>query len=138
VRSNLRLRNHVVPYSRFTSDLAGGRLPAFSLVVPNLCHSMHDCSVATGDRWLAGFLGPLLASPELHDSVVLVTFDEGSSSQHGGGRIPTLVLGPLVEPGARSSRLVTHYGVLRTIEDGLGLPRLGASARARPINGIWR
>jgi hypothetical protein len=138
VRSSLRLRNHVVPYSRFASDLAGGRLPAFSLVVPNLCHSMHDCSVATGDRWLAGFVGPLLANRQLDDSAVFVTFDEGSSWLHGGGRIPTLVLGPLVKPGARSSRLVTHYGVLRTIEEGLGLPRLGASSRARPITGIWR
>jgi hypothetical protein len=138
VRSSPRLRDHVVPYSRFAPDLAGGRLPAFSLVVPNLCHSMHDCSVATGDRWLAGFLRPLLASPELGHSAVFVTFDEGSSSVHGGGRVATLVLGPLVEPGARSSRLVTHYGVLRTIEDGLGLPRLGASAGARPITGIWR
>jgi phosphatidylinositol-3-phosphatase len=138
VRSSQRLRDHVVPYSRFAPDLAGGRLPTFSLVVPNLCHSMHDCSVATGDRWLAGFLRPLLASPELDHSAVFVTFDEGSSSVHGGGRVATLVLGPLVEPGTRSSRLVTHYGVLRTIEDGLGLPRLGVSARARPITGIWR
>ena len=138
VRSSPRLRDHVVPYSRFAPDLAGGRLPAFSLVVPNLCHSMHDCSVATGDRWLAGFLRPLLASPALDHSAVFVTFDEGSSSVHGGGRVATLVLGPPVEPGTRNSRLVTHYGVLRTIEDGLGLPRLGASARARPITGIWR
>ena len=81
---------------------------------------------------------PLLASPELADSVVFVTFDEGESYVRGGGRIPTLVLGPLVRPGARSSQVVTHYGVLRTIEDGLGLPRLGASARAKPITGIWR
>jgi hypothetical protein len=33
---------------------------------------------------------------------------------------------------------MTHYGLLRTIEDGLGLPRLGRSARGRPITGIWK
>jgi hypothetical protein len=69
---------------------------------------------------------------------VIVTFDEGSSWVHGGGRIPTLVLGPLVRSGVRSRQVVTHYGVLRTIEDGLGLPHLGASAGAQPIRGIWR
>jgi acid phosphatase len=98
---------------------------------------MHDCSVSTGDRWLKGFLAPLLASPALKDSAVFVTFDEGEGNV-SGGRVPTLVLGPLVRPGARNSQVVTHYGVLRTIEDGLGLPRLGASASARPITGIWR
>lgn len=138
VRSSPRLRDHVVPYSRFAPDLANGRLPTFSLVVPNLCHSMHDCSLAVGDAWLKRFVKPLLASPELANSVVIVTFDEGESYARGGGRIATLVLGPLVKPRARSSQLVTHYGVLRTIEDGLGLPRLGASARARPVTGIWR
>ena len=137
IRSSAARRSHVVPLTRFASDLRAGKLPAFSLVVPDLCHSMHDCPVATGDRWLGGFLRPLLASPALKESTVFVTFDEGEGNV-SGGRIPTLVLGPLVRSGARSSQLVTHYGVLRTIEDGLGLPRLGASARARPITGIWR
>src|SRR6202008_155475 len=36
----------------FTSDLGRNRLPAFSFVTPDLCHDMHDCPVATGDRWL--------------------------------------------------------------------------------------
>jgi hypothetical protein len=138
VRSNAERRDDVVPLTEFASDLRGGRLPAFSLVVPDLCHSMHDCSVATGDRWLEGFLRPLLASSQLAQSVVIVTFDEGSSDARGGGHIPTLVLGPLVRRGVRSRQIVRHYGVLRTIEDGLGLPRLGSSAAARPIAGIWR
>ena len=118
-----------MPLTRFASDLRGGKLPAFSLVVPDLCHSMHDCPVATGDRWLKGFLRPLLASPALKDSAVFVTFDEGEDGV-SGGRVATLVLGPLVRRAARSGQVVTHYGVLRTIEDGLGLPRLGASAAA--------
>jgi hypothetical protein len=33
---------------------------------------------------------------------------------------------------------MTHYGLLRTIEDGLGLPRLGRSARVGPVTGIWK
>jgi hypothetical protein len=28
--------------------------------------------------------------------------------------------------------------LLRTVEDGLGLPRLGRSAGAAPVTGIWR
>jgi phosphatidylinositol-3-phosphatase len=126
-----RLRR-VVPLRQLSSDLAAHRLPDFSLVVPNLCHDMHDCSVATGDRWLRGFLPPLL---RLADTAVFVVFDESDTLAAG---VPAIALGPLVRPGSRFQPAMTHYGLLRTIEDGFGLPRLGRSARAGPITGIWR
>jgi acid phosphatase len=99
---------------------------------------MHDCSVSTGDRWLGKFLQPLLASNQLSGGVVFVVFDEGSSSEGGGGRVPALVLGPAVEQHSRATAASTHYGLLRTIEDAWGLPLLGRSAQAKPITGIWR
>jgi hypothetical protein len=33
---------------------------------------------------------------------------------------------------------MSHYGLLRTIEDAWGLPRLGRSAQESPVTGIWR
>jgi hypothetical protein len=48
-----------------------------------------------------------------------------------GGHIATIVAGPDVRPGARNAQPVDHYGVLRTIEDALGLPRLAGAASAR-------
>ena len=41
-------------------------------------------------------------------------------------------------PGAAFAKTTNHYGLLRTIEDGWGLPYLGRSATARPIAGIWK
>ena len=114
------------------------RLPAFSLVVPDLCHDMHDCAVATGDRWLTSFLKPLLGSPGLGNGVVFVVFDEGTSNAGGGGHVPALVLGSPVRPGARVSAPLDHYSVLRTIEESWHLALLGDSASAAPITGIWR
>ena len=99
---------------------------------------MHDCPVAAGDAWLRSFLRPLLASPQLKRSLVLVTFDEGTSYGRDGGHVATLAVGPLVRPGAVSRRPVNQFGLLRTIEDGLGLPALGASRVNRPVTGIWR
>ena len=125
----------IVPLGELSSDLAAGTLPDFAVVVPNLCNSMHDCSVGVGDRWLRRTVGPLLHLPR---TVVFVTFDEGTSSVRGGGHITTLAVGTAVQRHAVFTRLTTHYGLLRTIEDAWGLPRLGASARARPITGIWR
>jgi acid phosphatase len=99
---------------------------------------MHDCPVSIGDRWLRENIVPLLRRPQLADSVVFVVFDEGSTDTGGGGRVAALALGPLVRPGAHFLRPTGHYGLLRTIEDAWGLPRLGKSAQAKPITGIWR
>ncbi|HUK93963.1 MAG TPA: alkaline phosphatase family protein [Gaiellaceae bacterium] len=131
-------RRRVVPLRQFPRDLAANRLPSFSLVVPNLCHDMHDCSVATGDAWLNGFLKPLLRSRKLANSVVFVVFDETEGSLGANGLIPALALGPAVVPGSRYRGATSHYGLLRTIEDAWGLPRLGRSRGAAPITGIWR
>ncbi|MGB2953866.1 MAG: alkaline phosphatase family protein [Gaiellaceae bacterium] len=128
----------IVPLGRFGADLAARRLPSFSLVVPNLCHDMHDCSVRTGDRWLASFLRPLLDSAAMRRGVVFVVFDEGSSDVGGGGRVVALALGPLVRPHSRFTGATNHYGLLRTVEGGLGLPLLSRSAMQPPITGIWR
>jgi hypothetical protein len=131
-------RQRVVPYEQLSRDVARNRLPSFALVVPNLCDDMHDCSVAIGDGWLNAQIVPLLTKPVLRDSVVFVVFDEGTSTVGGGGNVASLVLGPLVRAGAVSTQKTSHYGLLRTIEDAWHLPRLGLTAEARPITGIWR
>jgi hypothetical protein len=130
--------NRVVPYTQLARDLAAHRLPDFSLVIPNLCDDMHDCSVATGDAWLKAHVVPLLRSRQLRGGVVFVVFDEGTSDTGGGGRIEALALGPTVKRGSRFTRATNHYGLLRTIEDAWKLPRLGSSRTATPIGGIWR
>jgi hypothetical protein len=128
----------IVPLTQLARDLAARRLPDFSLVVPNLCHDTHDCSLTTGDRWLGSFLPPLLASPELAGSVVFVIFDEGSTNLRGGGHIPAIALGPAVRPHTRYTLPMTHYSLLRTIEDAWRLDLLGRSAQAHAVAGIWR
>jgi phosphatidylinositol-3-phosphatase len=124
-------RRNVVPFTQLAADLRSEQLPDFALVVPDGCHDMHDCPVRTGDRWLARTIPALL---DLPDTVVFVTFDEGTAPNH----VPALALGTAVKPHSTFAARTNHYGLLRTIEDAWGLPPLGASARAAPITGIWR
>ena len=131
-------RTRVVPFPRLERDLAARRPPDFALVIPNLCNDMHDCPVSTGDAWLKAHIVPLLHSPELRASVVFVVFDEGTSDTGGGGRVEALALGPTVRRGSTFTQATNHYGLLRTIEDAWGLPRLGFSRKGTPIGGIWR
>jgi phospholipase C len=131
--------DRVVPLAQFGRDLVRRRLPSYSLVVPSLCHDMHDCRTRVGDRWLARFLRPVL--PRLGRSdVVFVVFDEGrrSDTRGGGGRVVAIAAGPSVRRHAVVRRPYDHYSLLRTIEAGWRLPLLGRSAAARPITGIWR
>jgi phosphatidylinositol-3-phosphatase len=125
----------IVPLPQLAADLRAKKLPDFSLVVPNLCNSMHDCSVAVGDAWLRKTVGPLLNLPK---TVIFVLFDEGSSNLKGGGHTAALAVGTAIRPHSRYTRTAGHYAALRTIEDAWGLPRLGQSAGARPITGTWR
>jgi hypothetical protein len=131
-------RARVVPFTQLAPDLAAHRLPDFSLVVPNLCNDMHDCSVATGDAWLKANIAPLLGSGELRGGVVFVVFDEGTTDEGGGGHIDALALGPTVKAHSAFAQATNHYGLLRTIEDAWHLPRLGLSAKGTPIGGIWK
>jgi hypothetical protein len=138
IATSQRRRAHVVPFTQLARDVAARRLPDFSLIVPNLCDDMHDCSVATGDAWLKAHIEPLVGSPELRGGVVFVVFDEGTTDEGGGGRVDALALGPTVKTHSVFAKATNHYGLLRTIEDAWHLPRLGLSAKGTPIGGIWK
>ncbi|MBP2415514.1 alkaline phosphatase family protein [Microlunatus capsulatus] len=120
------------PFSAFPRDYT--ELPTVSFVTPNMCHDMHDCSVATGDAWLKKNLDGYARWAMTHNSLLVVTFDENA----GGtvNQIPTLLVGQKVRPGLYAE-WTDHYTLLRTIEDAYGLAPLGAAARATPLRTIW-
>jgi phosphatidylinositol-3-phosphatase len=121
------------PFSEFPSDFT--KLPAVSFVVPNMAHDMHDGSVEQGDGWLRRHLAPYAEWCASHDSLLILTFDEGGSGLPN--QIPTVFFGRSVQPG-RYSGAIDHYTVLRTIEAIEDLPPLGESARKAPISTVWK
>lgn len=98
-------------------------LPSFAFVTPNICDDMHSCSVATGDAWLQRFVGSLVAgaSYAAGDTVVFITFDEGTGSSN---RVATIVVSPSTHRGTVSASQFDHYSLLGTTEKLLGLPQL--------------
>jgi len=62
--------------------------------------------------------------------LLFITWDEDDGS--GDNRVLKLVIAPGF--GHRVSRaLYDHYSLLATIEDALGVGRLGGAAKARPM-----
>lgn len=112
-------------FSSFPSDFT--KLPTVSIVVPNLCNDMHNCSVKTGDNWVKQKMDAYAQWAKTHNSLLIVTFDEDDSSTTNN-LIPTLFYGAKVKTGKYTNYL-DHYGTLATIESMYGLsPLSGGSA----------
>jgi hypothetical protein len=111
-----------------TPDLSA----AYTFITPNQCDNMHDCSVASGDSWLQGFVPKLIQSPQYQagNTVIFLTWDEGSSTNN---QVVTEVIAPTVKPGLKVGTAFTHYSLLRTSEELLGLPLLGSAASANSM-----
>ena len=135
-----------LPFSQFATDLSNGALPTVSFVVPNLCNDMHGNTpqcisgivdlVALGDTWLSNHLPALLAAPVAHNTLLIVTWDEGSGLATSDA-IPMIFAGAHVQRGFSSAVAVTHYNVLRTLEDMYRLTPLLNAAVANPITDVW-
>lgn len=132
VANNRALCSHIVPATSLASDIAARRLPAFTWITPNLCNDTHDCSVQTGDSYLAGLVPGLLQALGPHGALFLVWDESQDSDTSGccggkaaGGHVPAVVAGEGARKGATSSVAYDHYSVLRTIEDNWGLTELG-------------
>ncbi len=103
-------------------------LPTLLYLVPNLCNDSHNCSVATGDQWLQQELTPILGSAGFASgsTAVIVTYDEYTY-------LPNAFAARSVRPGKVVAADTSHYGLLRTIEDMLGLAHLGQAAASTSL-----
>ena len=119
-------------FSDFPSDFA--ELPTVAFVVPDQSHDMHDGSIGEADAWLRENLDPYMQWAETHNSLLILTWDEDDDDS--GNHIPTIFIGPIVKPGAYKVP-ITHYDVLRTLEDMYGLAPLGKSLAAHAITQAW-
>ena len=133
------------PWVNFTNVPASSNLvyngfveppPTLTIVVPNLCNDMHDCSTKTGDTWLANNVPQILSYDQAHDGLFVLTWDEAEPDA-GTNHIATLLAGPMIKPG-RYEQNVNHYSVLRTIEAIAGVPCTAAACQAAEIRKIWR
>jgi phospholipase C len=126
----------------FVAALDANRLPAFSFVTPDVCMDMHSCPTRTGDDWLARWVPRIVASPGYRQgsTAVFITFDEGqgpytyecaSHPTDAGCHVATVVVAPSTPAGTRSGVLFTHYSLLKTAEELLGIrPFLGHAGDA--------
>ena len=110
------------------------RLPTVSFIIPDVDDDMHDGTIAAGDTWLHAHIGALMKWADTHDTLLVLTWDEGFDLSN---TIPTVLYGPMIAPG-RYAQHISHYELLRTVEDLYGLAPTGHAKDARDITGCWR
>src|SRR6266566_4735393 len=108
-------------------------LPTVSFVVPDEQGDMYD-TVLHGDAWLQPNLGAYIAWAQTHNSLLIITWDEGNTSNSPS--VPMIFYGPMVVPGDYAEP-ISNLNVLRTIEDMYGTAHAGAAASSSPITDIW-
>ncbi len=132
-----------VATTAFDSALATGSVADFNLVVPNDCENGHDpCGgdpVRHFDAFLKREVPRIEASPAFgSNGVIFITWDEGADPPLQPGHVAELVLSPLVRPGEIDRTRHNHYGLERTLAEGLGLPALARARTATAITNIWK
>jgi phosphatidylinositol-3-phosphatase len=83
---------------------------------------------------------PILATPGFAPGGRDVLFIVGDEVPAALGFVPMpfVVVSPLAKAGTATAGTYNHYSLLATIEDGLGLPRLGNAEASATIADVWR
>jgi PKD domain/Phosphoesterase family len=125
-------------------DVAAGALPRFSMVTPGACDDMHalptgDTScpdlVKGGDTWLSNWVPAITSGPDYTSGNLMIdiTWDEGRGGSSGENCVtsavsdcvvPDIVISPYT-PHVVSSTDYSHYSLLKTTEELLGVSLLG-------------
>ncbi len=117
---------------------------AYNFIAPNLVHDMHNpdptnsTNIPDGDTWIGPEVQAITASAAYAQGGLLVVVwdeDDNSGFPTADAPIPIFVISPYAKHGGYvSSTMANHYSLLATVEDGLGLTRLGMAAAATPLS----
>jgi phosphatidylinositol-3-phosphatase len=136
-----------VPYSQMADDFAQGETVNYAYITPDATEDAHSGSLKAADQWLQANLPAILARPEFRpggDGILFIVWDEGTLytdnrcsatvKQGCGGRTATLVIGPQVNPGYKSTATYHSENVLKTACVAMGLATCpGAAQNATPM-----
>jgi hypothetical protein len=159
VAGNPAQARNMVPASRLATDARDGRLPTFSLVMPNECTNMHggppwcvdspnrlgqhndNLLVSDGDAYLEQVTTDIMSGPQWHqkgNDAIVITWTEGLTQAGccdlpGTGKVFTVVV---TNHGPRHMKDATpfdHYSLLATIQHAFGLGCLQHSCDTKHV-----
>lgn len=140
IRNGTDWAAHVVPYTKFATDAAAGKLPAVSwLVEPHNVSDHPPAGICEGENWTVQQINAVMKNAALWSTTaIILTWDDfggfydhvappkGPNSQiEYGFRVPTIVLSPYTKPGFIDHTMYSFPSMLKFIETTFGLPSIG-------------
>jgi len=121
-----------VDYTEFAADLASNDY-RYMWITPNLVDDGHNptgdpvTGLKQSDTWASTEIPKIMASDGYKaGGVIFLTWDEAEGRTGDTDRIPMIIISPRIKTaGMTSDTAYTHSSYLATVEDMLGLPRLG-------------
>ncbi len=139
VQKNPKRCANIVSGKNFFRDFAQGRLPHYSFFIPNLKNDAHDTGMPFANKWYKRHFARVFKDAKrMQDTLVITTFDENAGAD--GNKIYTSFNGPVVKAGAVVVDALTHYSILKLVEENWGLGDLGQGDTHAPAvpTSIWR
>jgi acid phosphatase len=131
-----------VPFSQMATDFSNGNTVNYAYITPDGDEDSHDGTLSAADQWLQTNLSAILARPEFSaggDGILFIVWDEGNLSTDNrcsatvstgcGGRTATLVIGPQVKHGYKSTITYHNESVLKTVCAAMGLSTCPGAAQ---------
>ncbi|WP_188316618.1 alkaline phosphatase family protein [Solihabitans fulvus] len=144
----------MTPIAQLSTDLAAGRSPNLSYIVPDMCHDMHGAPpycvdsgngksiedtwlTATGDAFVGQTVNQITASSvwSTGNTAIVITFDEGSSATSKTANIVVANHGPR---GVKDNTSYNHYNLLASLQQTFGLGCLLNSCGATPMTPLFQ
>jgi phospholipase C len=129
-------QQHVDPKAKdIITDAATGKLPAVSIVIPDVGNSEHNLSsMIRGQDWIASIVNAIQAGPQWKSTAVMITYDDcGCFYDHvtppagSGFRVPFVMVSPFARPGTVDHAQGTFASILALIEHTFHLRPLNAN-----------
>ncbi len=136
---------NIVRLRKFYSDIANGKLPAVSWIVPSQVTSEHPPGrVTAGQTYVTRLINAVMRSPDWKSTAIFLTWDDWGgfydhvvppvvSGQGYGLRVPGLVISPYARRGFIDHQTLSFDAYLKFIEDDfLGGQRIDPLTDGRP------
>jgi hypothetical protein len=150
IRFGDQWRTNVLPWRRFTSDVAHGHLAAVTWLVTDTAESEHPpASTCNGENTTVSEVNAIMRSRFWRDTAIIVTWDDfggfydhlapPKTSRWGlGPRVPALIISPYARRGHVDHTVYDFTSVLAFIEERFGLqPLADNDASANPLRGSF-
>jgi len=121
------------PLTALPAAITAGTLPSVGMVLPDLCHDAHDCSLASADDWFAEWMRRVESGPDWTTGRLLVVLTTDEDDHHAGNRVLTVLAHPDLHE-RRVHATLDHFALARLLAEAAGAPGPRKAAAAPSVS----